>query len=156
MILDDAATEREAKIHRLVDANIIGIFFWDREGPIRGANEAFLWIVGYDREDVIAGRLRWTELMPPEWLDRYEGRWTPELEMTGNIQSFEKEYFRKDGSRAPVLVGSTSFDEARDHGVSFVLDLTERKRTEEALRTVQVELAHATRIATMGNCLDCP
>jgi PAS domain S-box-containing protein len=142
--------EREAKIQRLVDANIIGIFFWDLEGPILGANEAFLRIVGYDREDLVAGRLRWTELTPPEWRDRHERRWTPELKMTGRVAPYEKEYFRKDGSRVPVLVGSASFDEARNRGVGFVLDLTERKRAEEALRVVQMELAHANRVATMG------
>jgi PAS domain S-box-containing protein len=142
--------EREAKIRRLVDANIIGVFFWDLEGPILEANDAFLRIVGYDREDVVARRLRWTELTPPEWRDRHERRWTPELKMTGRVAPFEKEYFRKDGSRVPVLVGSTSFDEARNHGVSFVLDLTERKRAEEALGVMQMQLAHANRVATMG------
>ncbi|MFL9930238.1 AAA family ATPase [Paraburkholderia sp. RL18-103-BIB-C] len=142
--------EREAKIQRLVDANIIGIFFWDLEGLILGANDAFLQIVGYDREDLVAGRLRWTQLTPPEWRDRHERRWTPELKMTGRVAPYEKEYFRKDGSRVPVFVGSTSFDEARNQGVAFVLDLTERKRAEEALRVVQMELAHANRVATMG------
>ncbi|WNC95492.1 AAA family ATPase (plasmid) [Paraburkholderia sp. FT54] len=142
--------EREAKIQRLVDANIIGIFFWDLEGPILGANDAFLRIVGYDREDLVAGRLRWTELTPPEWRDWHERIWTPELKMTGRVAPYEKEYFRKDGSRVPVLVGSASFDEARNRGVGFVLDLTERKRAEEALRVVQRELAHANRVATMG------
>ncbi|MFL9966679.1 ATP-binding protein [Paraburkholderia sediminicola] len=142
--------EREAKIQRLVDANIIGIFFWDLDGPILGANDAFLRIVGYDREDLVAGRLRWTGLTPPEWRDRRESSWTPELKVTGSLQPYEKEYLRKDGSRVPVLVGSTSFDEARNQGVGFVLDLTERKRAEEALRVVQLELAHANRVATMG------
>jgi C4-dicarboxylate-specific signal transduction histidine kinase len=70
--------------------------------------------------------------------------------MTGRVAPYEKEYFRKDGSRVPVLVGSASFDEARNQGVGFVLDLTERKRAEEALRVVQMELAHANRVATMG------
>jgi PAS domain S-box-containing protein len=142
--------EREAKIRRLVDANIIGVFFWDLEGPILEANDAFLRIIGYDREDVDAGRLRWTELTPPEWRDSHDRKWTPELKMTGSVQPYVKEYFRKDGARVPVLVGSTSFDEARNRGVAFVLDLTERKRAEEALRLVQTELAHANRVATMG------
>ena len=126
--------EREAKIRRLVDANIIGIFVWDMEGRILEANDAFLRLIGYDREDVVAGRLRWTDLTPPEWLDRDERRWLPELKVTGSLQPFEKEYFRKDGSRVPVLIGAATFDDDGNQGVSFVLDLTERKRAEQALR----------------------
>ena len=49
--------EREAKIRRLVDANIIGIIIWDLEGRILEANDAFLRMGGYDREDLISGRL---------------------------------------------------------------------------------------------------
>jgi C4-dicarboxylate-specific signal transduction histidine kinase len=77
--------------------------------------------------------------------------------MTGSVQPYEKEYFRKDGSRVPVLVGATSLNETGSRGVSFVLDLTERKRAEEEAResegryrAVQTELAHANRVATMG------
>ena len=140
----------EAKIRRLVDANIIGIFFFAADGLIIEANDAFLCMIGYDREDLAAGRLRWTDLTPPEWLERDQRRWVPMQRATGILHPFEKEYFRKDGSRVPVLIGVASFDESGDHGVTFVIDLTERKRTEEALRKVQMELAHANRIATMG------
>jgi PAS domain S-box-containing protein len=126
--------EREAKIRRLVDANIIGIIIWELEGPILEANDAFLRIVGYDRADLASGSLLWTDLTPPEWLDRHERWWIPELRKTGSVQPFEKEYFRKDGSRVPVLIGMAAFDEQGDQGVSFVVDLTERKRSEEALR----------------------
>ncbi len=140
----------EAKIRRLVDANIIGIFIYAIEGRIMEANDAFLRMVGYDREDLASGRLRWTDLTPPEWLERDEQQWVPELKTTGILQPFEKEYFRKDGSRVPVLIGAASFDETGHQGVAFVLDLTDRKRGEEALGKVQIELAHANRVATMG------
>ncbi len=126
--------EREAKIRRLVDANIIGIIIWELGGRILEANDAFLRIVGYDREDLVSGRLRWTDLTPPEWLDRHEKWWIPELKTMGSVQPFEKEYFRKNGSRVPVMIGMAAFDEQGDQGVSFVVDLTERKRSEEALR----------------------
>jgi PAS domain S-box-containing protein len=148
--------EREAKIRRLVDANIIGIYIFSWEGDIVEANQAFLKMVGYDREDLVAGRVRWTDLTPPEWRDR-TARARAELETTGAVQPFEKEYFRKDGSRVPVLIGSAAFDEQGNQGVAFVLDLSERKRAEAEVREsdrryreVQTELAHANRVATMG------
>jgi PAS domain S-box-containing protein len=88
---------------------------------------------GYDREDLISGRLNRTGLTPPEWRER-DARTDAELKMTGAVQPFEKEYFRKDGGRVPVLIGLAAFGEERDQGVAFVLDQTERKRAEEALR----------------------
>src|SRR5258707_394831 len=124
--------EREAKIRRLVDANIIGIIIWDLEGRILEANDAFLRMGGYDREDLISGRLNRTDLTPPEWREQ-DARTDAELKMIGAVQPFEKEYFRKDGGRVPVLIGLAAFGEERDQGVAFVLDLTERKRAEEAL-----------------------
>jgi PAS domain S-box-containing protein len=147
--------EREAKIRRLVDANIIGIFTWELEGRIIEANDAFLHIVGYDRHDLEKGRLVWTELTPPEWLDVDRQRWVAELEVTGTLHPFEKEYFRKDGSRVSVLVGAAKFEESQ--GIAFVLDLTERKRaeaeareSERRYREIQMALAHANRVTTMG------
>lgn len=125
--------ERESRIRRLWDANIIGIFVWDIEGRILEANDAFLRMVGYPREDLAAGRLDWTSLTPPEWRDR-DRQLLPELEMTRALQPFEKEYFRKDGSRVPVLIGVASFEGSGNHGVAYVLDLSERKRAEQALR----------------------
>ena len=123
---------REGKIRRLVDANIVGIFIWDLEGRILEANDAFLTTVGYDRDDLVSPGLRWTDLTPPEWRERDE-RLVPELKMAGALQPFEKEYFRKDGTRVPVLIGVATFEETVNRGVAFVLDLTQRKRAEEAL-----------------------
>jgi PAS domain S-box-containing protein len=128
--------EREANIRRLVEANIVGIFIWDLDGRIIEANDAFLRMLGYDREDLVSSRLRWTELTPPEWRDRDERRRVPELKMTGSLQPFEKEYFRKDGSCVPVLIGAAAFEKGGNQGVAFVLDLTERKRAEQAAERV--------------------
>jgi PAS domain S-box-containing protein len=141
---------REARIRRLVEANIIGIMIWDFQGRILEANDAFLRMVRYDREDLVSRALRWTDLTPQEWRDRDEQQWVPELRTTGSLQPFEKEFFRKDGSRVPVLIGVATFEEGGNEGVAFVLDLTERKLAADALRALQMELAHANRLATMG------
>ena len=125
--------EREAKIRRLVDANIIGIFFSDSKGRILEANEAFLHVVGYNRDDLVSGRIRWTDLTPPEWRER-DKRALAELSSNTIAQPYEKEFFQKDGSRVPVLIGGALFEEGGNEGVAFVLDLTERKRAEQALR----------------------
>jgi len=147
--LYDELQDREARIRRLVDSNIIGIFIWCADGRIIDANEAFLRIVGYGREDLMAGRLNWTELTPAEWRGATDQR-VAELGATGTAKAYETEYLRRDGSRAPVLIGSAMFERSSDEGVGFVLDLTEQKRAERAYTQVQMELAHANRVATMG------
>jgi PAS domain S-box-containing protein len=148
--------QREAKIRRLVDANIIGISIWDFDGRIIEANEAVLHILGRSRDDIVSGGLRWTDLTPTEWQDADE-RAVAELRATGSCKPYEKEYLRNDGSHVSVLVGSATLGEHRDQGVSFILDLTERKQAEKNLREsqrrnreAQMELAHVNRVTTMG------
>jgi PAS domain S-box-containing protein len=143
--------DREGKIQRLVDANILGILIWNLEGAIVEANEAFLHMLQYGRE-VLLGRLRWTDLTPAEWREQDE-RAVAELRSTGIFQLVEKEYFRKNGSRIPVLIGGALFEESRNEGVAFVLDLSERKRAEEEherLRQLESDLAHVNRLSIVG------
>ncbi len=133
--------EREARIRRLVDSNIIGIVIWDVQGRIIDANEAFLDIVGYTREDLVSGRLGWTELTPDEWRDA-DDQALAELKTFGTVQPREKEYFRKDGSRVPILIARALFEWKQDEGVAFVLDMTDRKRAEEMLRASEQRYRH--------------
>ena len=148
--------EREARIRRLVDVNIIGIFIWDFDGRVLEANDAFLRIVGCDREELVAGRMRWTDLTPAEWRG-VDARIIEVNKINGRYPPYEKEFFQKDGSRVPVLIGGATFEEGGNQGVAFVLDLTERKRaeadvreSERRYRETQAQLAHANRVATMG------
>ena len=83
------------------------------EGQILEANDAFLRMVGYDREDLLAGRIHWTDLTPLEWRDRTT-QTIEELKRTGATQPFEKEYIRRDGSRVPALVGERSSAKGED------------------------------------------
>jgi PAS domain S-box-containing protein len=148
--------ERETKIRLLVDSNIIGVFIWDFDGRILEGNDEFLRMVSYDREDLVSGRIRWADLTPPDWRDRNNAR-IEQQKSSGRFEPFEKEYTRKDGSRVPVLIGGATFEEGGSQGVAYVLDLTERKRVEaeareneQRYREAQLELAHANRVATMG------
>src|SRR5260370_2230049 len=146
----------EAKFRCLVEANIMGIFIWNLEGKIVEANEAFLHIVEYNREDLVSGRIRWTDLTPPEWRDRDEHA-VAELKALGSAKPYEKEYSQKGGNRVPVLVGGALFEEGGNEGVAFVLDLREQKRAQEnwnaaqqSLQMTQEELARVSRLTTMG------
>jgi PAS domain S-box-containing protein len=91
-----------------------------------------------------------TDLTPAEWRERDE-RAVTEMEGTGTVQRYEKEYFRKDGNRVRVLIGSALFQEGGNERVAFVLDLSGQKRAEEALRTSEAYLAEAQRLSQTGS-----
>jgi PAS domain S-box-containing protein len=141
--------DRERKIRRLVDANILGIFIWNLQGEIVTANEAFLRMVQYGCENLVSGRVRWTDLTPLEWRERDEQALT-ELKAVGIAQPYEKEYLRKDGDRVPVLIGAALLEEAGNEGVAFVLDLREQKRAEAEIRALKDHLSRSSQLATMG------
>ena len=136
--------EREGRIRRLVEANIIGIFIRDIDGRIVEANEAFLRMVGYSRDDLVAGRLLGAELTPPEWRER-DAEAEAELKISGSVQPFEKEYQRKDGSRIPVMIGEASFEGSGNQAVAFVVDLSERKRGRREAESKRVPLPNVRR-----------
>ena len=140
MIRDISERKRaEARLRRLVDSNAQGVIFWNASGEITAANDAFLATVGYSREDLEAGRIAWPTLTPPEYaiLDDFA---LAEIARSGACTPFEKEYFRKDGSRVPILIGAANFEDNPAEGVCFILDLTERKKLEQQfLRTQRLE-----------------
>ncbi len=140
----------EAKVRRLVEANVVGIVMWNLEGTVTGANDAFLRMVQYDRDDLASGRVRWTDLTPAEWRGHDEQA-VADLRATGVFQPLEKEYFRKDGSRVPVLLGGALFEGSGNEGVAFVLDLSDQKRAERALRRSEAFLAEGQRLSQMGS-----
>jgi PAS domain S-box-containing protein len=143
--------ERESKIRRLVDANVVGVLISNLEGQVLEANDAFLEMVGYAREDLDSGRIKWQELTPPEW-EAVSERALAQVRANGSAEPFEKEYVHKDGSRVPVLLatGAVAGARARMETVAFVVDLRERKEAEEALLRAREELARVTRVMTLG------
>ncbi|MEG4519713.1 MULTISPECIES: PAS domain S-box protein [unclassified Microcoleus] len=128
--------QSESKFKAIVDSNMIGLIFWDLNGSITDANAAFLNTVNYTRDDLLAGRVNWQEMTPPEYV-RLDTEKVAELKARNTVVPFEKEFIRSDGSRVPVLLGSTFLEGTKQLGVSFVLDLSERKQAEWELQKHQ-------------------
>ncbi len=133
----------EERFKSFVESNVVGMLFGDVDGTIEEANDELLRIVGYTREDVRAGLLRWTEITPPEYFPADEAGIAEALQ-TGSCTPYEKEYIRKDGSRVPVLVGYTLLGENKDKSAAFVLDVSDRKEIEESLQQRETELQIVT------------
>jgi PAS domain S-box-containing protein len=107
------------------------------DGRLLTFNQAFVDLTGYSREELIQQQLTWnTDLTPPEWREDEAARLAEALRTQQPVR-YEKEYLRRDGTRVPVeLFVQPVFDTPGNllHYRSFVTDITERKRTEEALR----------------------
>jgi PAS domain S-box-containing protein len=131
--IEEALRESEERLRRFYESGMIGVFYYNMDGSITDANEKLLEMIGYTREDLLAGRIKWDEMTTPEYrpLDEYA---IAELKATGLGTPYEKEFIRKDGSRIPVILGAASFDQAHNEGIAFVLDITERKKAEEEIQ----------------------
>ncbi|MEG4119258.1 PAS domain S-box protein [Microcoleus sp. N9_B4] len=128
--------QSESKFKAIVDSNMIGLIFWDLNGHITDANAAFLNTVKYTRDELLAGRVNWQEMTPPEYVS-IDTEKVAELKARNTVVPFEKEFIRSDGSRVPVMLGSTFLEQTQQFGVSFVLDLSERKQAESELQKHQ-------------------
>ena len=141
----------ETRYRQLFDSNLICAMYTSVEGEILEANHKFLEMVGYSANDIKAGRLRWIDLTPPEYKAQAEAN-ARELRVKGIFQPIEKEYIRKDGSRVPVLVTSALLEGSTTEAITFVVDITEHKRTEQATRQHAESLANG-QIAALNRTL---
>lgn len=147
-----ALQRSEARFRRLIESNVIGVVFSMTNGTITDANDAFLEIIGYDRADLKSGNLKWQAITPPEYAHLNQAA-IAELTSFGAFKAFEKEYFRKDGSRIPVMIGGASLDESQQAIVSFVLDLTQHKQAQDKIHE-QAALLNITTDAIIVRDLD--
>lgn len=136
-----ALRESEMRFRSVVDSNMIGIGFWEAGGAITEANNALLDMIGYTREDLLSGQIRWVDITPPEYaeLDRAA---LAQVAASGSCEPFEKEYIRKDGTRFPIFVGAGNLQGCTDKGAFFVLDITDRKQAQNQIRENEIRIGN--------------
>ena len=149
---EEALQHSNARFRKLFDANIIGIMLADLSGAILEANDALLSLVGYTREDMHTGRLRWDRITPPEYV-HLDVHAVESLLATGVCPAWEKEYFRKDGSRVPIMVGVSMLDNSSNECICFVLDMTQQRRNQELLKRAkeQADAANEAKSLFLAN-----
>ena len=140
-----ALKRSEARFSLLVEANLIGVILASADGTIREANDAFLKMVGYSRQDLQNGVMNWHEMTPADY-SAQDQKILQELIASGKSAPFEKQYICKDGSYVPVLVGATPIEEDELAWVCFVLDLSESKKSETLLRKQAEELSRVNQV----------
>ena len=143
---EDELRESETRLRAFYDSGLLGVMYWSVNGAITEANDRFLEMLGYSREDLEAGRLNLIKITPPEFLagDRAA---MAEIRTSGATKRpSEKEYLRKNGERIPVLFASSALDAAGAKGVAFALDISDRKRAE-----AEVQRLYINRFDVMKN-----
>jgi PAS domain S-box-containing protein len=130
---EEAVRESEALFRSIYESNMLGIGFWRPDGEVFDANDAYLEMIGYSRDDLMSNRINWKEITPVEQLTA-DLHAIEEIMANGVCTPYEKEYLLPDGTRLPVILGGAKPFESCDWGIAFALDITERKRAEEAVR----------------------
>ncbi|ABA23074.1 PAS/PAC sensor hybrid histidine kinase [Trichormus variabilis ATCC 29413] len=121
----------EARFRRLFESNLIGVAFWNVDGFITDANDAYLQIVGYTREEFdTLGKINWRELTPPD-CEHLDTRAIAEVKANGISRIYEKQYIQRNGRRVSIVLGIALLDDSDEQGVAFVLDISERKLAEQ-------------------------
>jgi PAS domain S-box-containing protein len=131
----------EARFRTALEIETVGAIYFDMTGKLTDANDAFLRMSGYDREDLEAGRLTWQNLTPPEWIEG-SMRAFAELKAFGQTTPYEKEYLRQDGKRWWALFAAKLLPDGT--GFEFVLDITDRKLVEAERVSAAIERARIT------------
>ena len=144
---EHALQRAQRRFSALLDSGILGVIVTEGTGAVIEANDAFLSMLGYTRDELVDGKINWRALTPPEWGD-WGARTGEELRLHGRSTPREKEYFRKDGTRVPVLVGVAFVEDTQRIWVS--LDLTERKRAEAAIADLESQFRQAQKMEAVG------
>jgi PAS domain S-box-containing protein len=132
-VAGDSRRVDDARLRLLFDANVIGIIVGNNAGAVFDANDAFLELIGYTRDELTRGLVDWRTMTPPEWLPLDEIA-IASMVTNGWFAPYEKEYVRADGVRVPVSVGGARITGTADEQICFIIDLSATRRAEAALR----------------------
>ncbi len=139
---DAKVRESHAQLKRLVDSNIVGVIV-SRGTQVIDANDLFLSMLGYSREEMIAGQVNWQQATAPDFMERSMAA-VEEVRERGSCTPFEKEYIRRDGTRVPVYLGAAILTrEPELTSICFVVDLTAQKALERELHLANRRLSHS-------------
>ena len=154
---EEALRQSESKFRVLFESNMVPLAYWHADGRIMDANDAYLNLIQFSREELKAGLVRWASLTPAEYLGLDERALAELASGRDSSMPYEKEYVLRNGTRVPVFVSWSLLPSHNDRGVAFAIDLTERKRSEQRLREsreeaqrLQQDLSHVGRVSTMG------
>ena len=146
---DRAALVSHARLRRLFDASVVGIVISNNAGAILEANDAFLKMIGYTRDELDGGTVDWRDLTPPEWLHLDEDA-IAQLAEHGRFEQYEKEYVRRDGTRVPVSLGGARITDTDDEQICYIVDLSAIRRTQAALRRSESRFARLADANVIG------
>lgn len=132
-LAEQAVRRSEERFRMVFESSMLGMSFCEPDGKVLDANDAYLDMIGRAREDLTDNRINWREITPPEHLPADTNRFD-ELIARGRCTPYEKEYLRPDGTRVPVVIGGALLPGSSSTAIAFALDITERKKTEQALR----------------------
>jgi len=133
---EQAVRESDARLRQLFESDLIGFIVIDGM-RILEANDYFLRMLGYTREEFTRGEVTWKNITAPESTEHSQER-IYELLATGICRAFEKEYIHRSGRRVPVVLGSVRLKGPGElRAMSFILDLTEKKELEKQFRQAQ-------------------
>ncbi|MEB3121126.1 MAG: PAS domain S-box protein [Snowella sp.] len=131
-----ALQQSEERFRRIFYSRVVGMIFADFQGRIIDANDCFLDMIGYNREELETGKIDWLGMTPPEYLAKdYECM--EYLIQNGEVEPWEKEYYRKDGSRIAILIGAAFLTETNNESICVIIDISDRKQAEKSLRKSQ-------------------
>lgn len=148
-IAEEALRLENERFMHFANSNIVGILIGDTNGKVTFSNDYYLNLLGVSRQDFDEGKVDWRKFTPPEWLPADE-KAIQELKERGVCEPYEKEYVRTDGTRIPVYITNAILPGSGQEIAAFVLDITARKRAEEALRQNEKMLSTMIEAAPFG------